>query len=196
MVIDVNEIPDEGLAIDRVVRLEDEGAARGPLVPRGARVACRATPGARGVEFDGRVEARASLECSRCLETFDWPVAAEFFLVVVSEALEVDDVEKRLAAGDTEVFHADRGKVDLRDLAREQIHLNLPLKPVCRGDCAGLCPACGGNRNRIKCACRPVGVDPRLAPLRALKQRMEGTQNRAERTRDASPGNKHGKSET
>ena len=79
-----------------------------------------------------------------------------------------------LALADTPLFYSDRGKVDLRDVAREQIYLNLPLKPVCGTTCAGLCPACGANRNRIKCSCCTVQPDPRLAPLLALKKQSEG----------------------
>jgi uncharacterized protein len=91
----------------------------------------------------------------------------------VSEASEFGVGEMRLAAEDATLFYADRGRVDLREIAREQIHLNLPLKPVCHAGCAGLCPTCGANRNRIECSCRPAEGDPRLAPLLALKKKMD-----------------------
>ena len=64
------------------------------------------------------------------------------------------------------------GDVDLVQVAREQIYLNLPLKSVCRDDCKGLCATCGANRNRIECACSGDQPDPRLAPLLELKKRL------------------------
>jgi uncharacterized protein len=141
---------------------------RGPV-----RLVGRAYNGPRGVEFEAVLEALVRLECSRCLDPFDTPVRSEFFLVVVSKAAEFGIGEKRVELEDTVLFYADRGKVDLRDIAREQTHLNLPLKPVCRADCAGLCPTCGANRNRIECTCPRADVDPRLAPLLELKMKKD-----------------------
>ncbi|MGH9786608.1 MAG: DUF177 domain-containing protein, partial [Terriglobia bacterium] len=58
----------------------------------------------------------------------------------------------------------------LQDALREQILLTLPIKNVCRDDCAGLCPQCGQNRNLGPCACPPAPADERWAPLARLKQ--------------------------
>jgi len=44
----------------------------------------------------------------------------------------------------------------------------MPMKPLCKPDCQGLCPVCGGNRNRERCACRADWVDPRMEPLKKL----------------------------
>jgi DUF177 domain-containing protein len=52
---------------------------------------------------------------------------------------------------------------------REQFYLSLPMKPLCRSDCRGLCVVCGTNLNREPCSCKPVWEDPRLAPLRDLR---------------------------
>jgi uncharacterized protein len=49
--------------------------------------------------------------------------------------------------------------------------LALPMKPLCRADCQGLCPACGANRNVAPCTCAPKPPDPRLAVLRDLASR-------------------------
>ena len=45
----------------------------------------------------------------------------------------------------------------------------LPLKPLCREDCAGLCPQCGANLNEGPCGCEPDTEDDRWAALRELK---------------------------
>jgi uncharacterized protein len=180
MLLDFTDIPAKGLSLDRRVELtEPADAGAGRLVPEPARLRGRAQPGARGVELEARLQATVRLECSRCLETFEAPLDTEFSLVIVSEASEFGVGEKRLALEDSTLFYAERGKVDLREIAREQIHLNLPLKPVCRADCRGLCPTCGVNRNRIECSCRQAEGDPRLAPLLALKKKLGGPRSRS-----------------
>jgi uncharacterized protein len=52
---------------------------------------------------------------------------------------------------------------------REQMYLALPMKPLCRDDCRGLCPTCGANLNLAACGCKNEWEDPRLAVLRKLK---------------------------
>ena len=52
---------------------------------------------------------------------------------------------------------------------REQLYLALPMKPLCREDCKGLCPNCGTNWNRGTCDCKQGWEDPRLAALNKLK---------------------------
>src|SRR6185503_8978804 len=81
-----------------------------------------------------------------------------------------DDGEREVTAKDlnTNVYRDDR--IDLNEILREQFYLALPMKPLCRENCAGLCPQCGMNRNTGTCSCATEIVDPRLAPLRGLKQ--------------------------
>jgi uncharacterized protein len=54
-------------------------------------------------------------------------------------------------------------------LAWEEFSLALPVKPLCRENCLGLCPVCGKNRNLESCSCDTDGADPRLSVLCALK---------------------------
>lgn len=51
----------------------------------------------------------------------------------------------------------------------EQFVLALPVKPVCRPDCQGLCPHCGQTLNAGPCGCSKDEGDPRLSALRGLK---------------------------
>jgi uncharacterized protein len=60
--------------------------------------------------------------------------------------------------------------LDLEPLAREAVVLSLPLVPLCRPDCAGLCPTCGADRNAGPCACPPPDGDPRWSALDALRR--------------------------
>lgn len=146
--------------------LDDDGRS---LVPQPVRLRGRAGPGARGVELRARLEAGLSLLCSRCLEPCASRLGVEIELTLVDEAAEFAGPDAELRPEDASVYYAREGRADLGAIAREQIHLHLPLKPVCRAECRGLCPSCGGNRNRIECGCRPTGIDPRLAPLERLR---------------------------
>ena len=69
--------------------------------------------------------------------------------------------------GDEYVLAPD-GKVELDELLREDVLLDLPGKFLCREDCKGLCPRCGKNLNQGDCGCPKQEVDPRLAALQAL----------------------------
>lgn len=61
--------------------------------------------------------------------------------------------------------------LDLADMLREQFYLALPMRPLCRPDCQGLCPSCGIDRNVDTCQCQTDWVDPRLSGLKALVTR-------------------------
>jgi len=125
------------------------------------------------VALEGALEARLRMRCVRCLESFEAPLASEFALILVPEAAgPVEPGEREEDEREALLFYGREGRVELADVAREQIYLNLPLKPLCRPDCRGLCPTCGANRNRLECACRSEELDGRLAPLLEFKKRL------------------------
>jgi uncharacterized protein len=59
--------------------------------------------------------------------------------------------------------------VDLEPVVREAVMLELPIAPVCREDCKGLCPTCGVNRNDTSCNCDNEVKDPRWSALDTLR---------------------------
>jgi uncharacterized protein len=69
---------------------------------------------------------------------------------------------------DEDAYPLAHEEIDLQDLVRDAVVLELPLAPLCRVDCAGLCPTCGVDRNLSACGCQPDG-DPRWATLDALR---------------------------
>ncbi len=155
---------DGAVEVDRSPALERlDGGPGEPLIPHDFRLSGTVDPetGGGGATFRGRVEGRVELSCSRCLDRFDFPVQRDFFLTFVPEPFD----EFAPVEPEESLFHAPGGRADLDAVVREQIWLSLPLKPLCRPDCRGLCPTCGANRNRIECGCRVEQIDPRLAPL-------------------------------
>jgi uncharacterized protein len=119
----------------------------------------------------GRVRTTLEVDCGRCLEPFEIPVDAPFDLLFLPES----DPAEAGSEEPGEVQDADIGvsfyrddAIDLGEVMREQFFLALPMKPLCRPDCQGLCPVCGVNRNRETCSCQAEWVDPRLAGLKNL----------------------------
>jgi uncharacterized protein len=119
----------------------------------------------------GRVQTTLELLCSRCLEPFVTPVDAQFDLRYQPHAENIGEGEREIAEDDLTTAFYEHDEIDLRHLMREQFFLSLPMKPLCRDECRGLCPVCGTNLNRGGCSCRREWEDPRLAALRELRNR-------------------------
>jgi uncharacterized protein len=125
---------------------------------------------AEKVRLVGRVEGAIELTCSRCLEPFPVPVNVPFDLLFLpAVGPETTSEDRELGEEDTGVSFYHEDVIDLGEVIREQFYLALPMKPLCREDCAGLCPVCGINKNREACSCESTWVDPRMEPLRRLK---------------------------
>ena len=116
----------------------------------------------------GTVTSELELLCSRCLEPFRLAVAAPFDLRYLPASDVSSDAEREVDHEDLETSYYENDAVDLNELLREQFYLALPMKPLCRDDCRGLCPQCGTNLNTGTCGCAPVWEDPRLSPLKGL----------------------------
>jgi uncharacterized protein len=116
----------------------------------------------------GRVAAGLELACSRCLEPFTWPVDLTFDLRYLPQSENVGDDDAEVEADDLQTAFYERAGIDLGHLLREQFYLALPMKPLCRPTCQGLCPVCGTNFNVATCQCSRRWDDPRLAPLTRL----------------------------
>ena len=69
---------------------------------------------------------------------------------------------------DEDTYPIEGDHLDLQPLVRDALLLELPLAPLCREDCRGLCPECGADLNAAPCECRPAG-DPRWGPLDVLR---------------------------
>jgi uncharacterized protein len=124
---------------------------------------------AQKVRLTGRVTATLELDCSRCVEPFAIPVDSRFDMLFLPQSENTGDEEREVKADDLGVSYYQHDVIDLGDVVREQLYLALPMKPLCRDDCRGLCPVCGKNRNHEECTCQAEWIDPRLEPLRKLR---------------------------
>jgi uncharacterized protein len=142
---------------DGVLASTWEGAAE--VVP-GADVEVRLTLTSYlgGVAASGVLLAPWRASCRRCASDASGVLEAR--------------VAERFAPGagpdDDDAYPLDDETVDLTALVRDAVVLELPLAPLCRDDCAGLCATCGQDRNEATCTCQPT-TDPRWATLDALR---------------------------
>jgi uncharacterized protein len=117
----------------------------------------------------GAVKTTLELPCSRCLEPFALPVDASFDLRYQPHTDNKGEGEREVEEDDLTTAFYENDEIDLGQLMREQFYLALPMKPLCREDCQGLCPVCGTNLNAGACSCNRAWEDPRLAALKELR---------------------------
>ena len=165
--IRISDIPDDGLTVDDTTAL---AGLYGDPAWRLEAVHLRLVRDQADVLVSGEVRATVPQVCGRCLEPFPAPVCAIVDVRMVPRPARPDNVE--LAADDLDVDFYENDEVDLSLVVGNETALALPMKPLCRAECLGLCPVCGGNKNVVACTCRPTAPDQRFAALRDLAARL------------------------
>jgi len=113
-----------------------------------------------GISASGHAEARWHGECRRCL-------------VPVSERVTVDFAELyQQIPEDPDAYAIVNDQINLLPMVRENVLLAIPLGPLCREDCPGLCPVCGADLAQGRCGCDTTVSDPRWAALESLKGQL------------------------
>lgn len=154
-----------------------------------------------GFYLTGRLAYEQGLICTRCLTSFSEPVESEVELLLLVEGRHGSHGAGGAGDGgeEVELEEEDLGVVTLHDetfdtdpMLFEQLQLNIPMKPLCRPDCRGLCPICGADRNTGDCTCSERTVDPRWQGLAGLKESLtrrdganQGGANEVETTKAA-----------
>jgi uncharacterized metal-binding protein YceD (DUF177 family) len=115
-----------------------------------------------GVMVTGTVSAPWSGVCRRCTT----PVAGELAIAVRERFCEPGP--RYGDPDDEEAYSIVDDELDLRPMVHDAVVLELPLAPLCREDCRGLCPTCGNDRNAEPCGC-VAPRDPRWANLDVLR---------------------------
>lgn len=122
-----------------------------------------------GILVSGDLHTSVELSCSRCLEPFAMPVRfnveEEFHPsidILTGAKIPMTDMEEPETRIDT------RHILDLSEVIRQNLLVALPMYPICRSKCRGLCPNCGQDWNESPCECDLEEIDPRLAVLQNL----------------------------
>lgn len=118
----------------------------------------------------GKVNTEIKLECGRCLNNFTMPVEAnveeEFRIEKGGDAIQALSMDEE----DTSANLIINNILDLQDVIRQNLLLVLPIQPLCKPDCKGLCPTCGKNLNVRKCTCPPAEPE---SPFHVLADLLE-----------------------
>lgn len=138
--------------------------------PEVVRTRVRVTDAEEKYLLEVASETRAQLQCSRCLEPMALPLRVEFNVVLkLCPPATVVSKENGSEEDDLVLVSESETSYDITARVREALILALPLKPLCRDDCKGLCPRCGTDLNTSTCRCQEEKSDPRWSKLKELK---------------------------
>ena len=126
-----------------------------------------------GYFLRARISYEQTLSCNRCLKPIVEPVKADVELMILVERHPESGGEHALHERDLGNLYIEDEILETDPILIEQLQLNIPMKPLCREDCQGLCPVCGADKNMGACSCVESSPDPRWAALAALKSRLE-----------------------
>jgi uncharacterized protein len=120
----------------------------------------------RGIFVELQYETSVRLTCGRCLDDFCLGVQGEFKDEILPPSTEPahrdttdEDDANRISPENT---------LDLSEIIRQEILLELPLQPLCRQDCPGLCPTCGVDLRTESCDCDSANQDNPFGRLAEL----------------------------
>lgn len=191
MIFNVSTLLGEPVGASRYHTLGETSAHRPPLPPgagvdrggaadsatRPASGAARLMRTATGVLVSADLTVETELECARCLSRFRRPTEIAFD----EEFLPHRDPLTGLppANADPDAFQIDAHQhLDLSEAIRQYEQAALPISPLCREGCAGLCPRCGTDRNESHCGCSGGDEDPRWSALTALASAFRQEEDR------------------
>ena len=113
--------------------------------------------------LNANLKGNLELICSRCLDTFIYPIDID-----IEERFTNDE-----SKSDDEIVFVKSDSVDITEIIENAMISTLPIKRLCSEKCKGLCQSCGKNLNKETCTCQVEDVDIRLAGLKALLDNKE-----------------------
>ena len=144
------------------------------------RVQGEAYRGSNGDDLvlEGRIEGALELECGRCLARYRHALREPFRLLLEPagsrvptepEAVEALARDGLCLADELELGWYRGTEIQLDAVCLEVISLALPVQPLCKEDCAGLCSQCGADRNQAACSCDDTPPNSPFAVLASLR---------------------------
>ena len=168
--LSLEAIVDEPLRFDFEVPFTVDELAREQLVGISpAQIAGEVARVEGGFSLSARLSWAGKLECSRCLASYDFSYEEDFSLVLYPRKTTAE-AELSLDKDDLDAYYYDEPIVPIAPIVEERIQIAIPMKPLCREDCRGLCPQCGSDRNVSECNCVVEFIDPRWRALQLLKK--------------------------
>jgi len=169
-IVFLDQIPPEGLVRDlEIPDAESAGFDLAPSQEGPLHVHLAISRHGNEVLVRGGIALDVGLECSRCLGFFSTALESELEMYLEERSGGGSDEEGDLTEEEIDIEPLKKGVLDLREMIAEQIHLSLPVKPICKENCRGLCSRCGVDLNKETCSCSGGETDPRWEALKQLK---------------------------
>jgi uncharacterized protein len=163
MKLRIPDIPEEGLDLDIAESIDTDIV----FSPVSARL--RIDKAGAEVMVTGDLRAEIKLTCSRCLKEFNRNLTVPVNVVYHSiEELKDEAHLNEVRSEELDLDFYSGEEFDILALIKEQIELNLPMKPLCEDACKGICPKCGTDLNVKSCSCSVKDIDPRFESLKKL----------------------------
>ncbi|HLO25057.1 MAG TPA: DUF177 domain-containing protein [Geobacteraceae bacterium] len=122
------------------------------------------------IRAQGRVTTKVRLGCSRCLAEYETDIDSPFTVFYMPAAAGVaQDEEVELTEEDLVSATYEGDEIDFAREIAEQVLTEIPVKPLCREDCKGLCPVCGTDLNEAVCNCRKEPFNIKFEALKNIK---------------------------
>lgn len=128
----------------------------------------------RGFDLTGKVETKLMVNCSRCLNSFEYNVENDILAYYINKDFEKELNKTEHLSSLENIIYYENDSIDLTDRVIEAIILAVPEKPLCSKNCKGLCTICGENLNENPDhSCEQDEVDPRLKDLLKLIEKED-----------------------
>jgi uncharacterized protein len=119
----------------------------------------RVTRTPQGLLIQAKMTAETSIECVRCLIEFPQTLEADFTDLYAFNPNSITD---------SGLILPENGKINLAPILRDEMLVSVPINPVCKPDCKGLCPVCGEDLNTGACHHQAENSDPQFDQLRSF----------------------------
>ena len=179
MYFNLSELMREPSGSTRTYEVDEEFTPRGDAETQRIKGTVGLLRTDKSVWVSADLDSAVPCTCSRCLKEHWQPI----HLTIEEEAYSLVDLETGTRAtgpkDSEEGFGIDQTHIlDLTEAAREYAALSVPMKPMCRNDCKGICLGCGVNLNDFSCRCDKAVRDGRWGPLLKLLPSNEATEDR------------------
>ena len=180
--INIDRIPPEGQVVQGQLSAEllqerlDQHGATGFNIKDPAEVHLRLNRIEDTIQLSGHIHCGLNSSCGRCLAESTSLIELDIDMTLFkgsdeaserAEELDLDEQNLDLDGPSTATYRGE--SIDLGDLIREQLLVELPMAPLCHEDCAGLCFSCGANLNQGSCGCVHDTIDLRWQALKDIK---------------------------
>ncbi len=118
----------------------------------------------RQLFLTGHIKTFGKFVCDRCLDNFEKEIEVDYRMTYVYDMEDAGEIDR----GEITVIHTSTNEINIAEDVREYILLSVPLKLLCKDDCAGLCSTCGANLNQGACGCPKEDIDPRWEKLKKI----------------------------